>query len=389
MNFIKDILIDSLTITAFVLIMMLVIEYFNVTTRGTFSNSLKKRKSLQILLAALLGIIPGCLGTYTVVSLFTHNLIGIGALVSATIATLGDEAFYLFSMAPKEAIIIHGILFLLAIIAGFVVQMVLKNKVFFKENTGHLTIHEENETTGCRVCFKDVKNQLIKISFHRALLIFGLFGLIGFVVFNGDGHDHHAEESVHESGGIIEKEHTETLFTESIFKISHKDELIDNDNSEDHLTFDWFKITLLIVAFFTLFVVLTVSDHFLEDHLWKHILKKHFIKVFLWTFITLIIIKISGQFIEFKDFVDQNKYYIMFLALLIGIIPESGPHMLFVTMYVSGSLPLSILIANSIVQDGHGALPLFAESKKTFFLVKGINLLIGAIVGYTGLFFGF
>jgi hypothetical protein len=54
-------------------------------------------------------------------------------------------------------------------------------------------------------------------------------------------------------------------------------------------------------------------------------------------------------------------------------------------MFVSGTIPLSILIANSIVQDGHGALPLFAESKKSFFVIKLINLSIGFLIGAIGL----
>jgi hypothetical protein len=39
------------------------------------------------------------------------------------------------------------------------------------------------------------------------------------------------------------------------------------------------------------------------------------------------------------------------------------------------------LLANSIVQDGHGMLPLFAESKKDFVKVKLINMGVGLVVG--------
>jgi hypothetical protein len=75
--------------------------------------------------------------------------------------------------------------------------------------------------------------------------------------------------------------------------------------------------------------------------------------------------------------------------LFIGIIPESGPHLIFVTLFVSGSIPFSILIANSIVQDGHGALPLLAESRKSFLYMKGVNFIVGLLVGITGILAGF
>jgi hypothetical protein len=42
---------------------------------------------------------------------------------------------------------------------------------------------------------------------------------------------------------------------------------------------------------------------------------------------------------------------------------------------------LGTLVASSIVQDGHGMLPLLAESRVDFLRVKGINLLAGVVVG--------
>jgi hypothetical protein len=74
---------------------------------------------------------------------------------------------------------------------------------------------------------------------------------------------------------------------------------------------------------------------------------------------------------------------------LVGIIPESGPHLIFVILFASGSIPISILLASSIVQDGHGSLPLLAESPKGFLKVKLINILVGLIAGFSGLMLGF
>jgi hypothetical protein len=46
-------------------------------------------------------------------------------------------------------------------------------------------------------------------------------------------------------------------------------------------------------------------------------------------------------------------------------------------------------MANSIVQNGHGSLPLLAESKKSFVIMKIINILVGLFVGVVGLLFNF
>jgi hypothetical protein len=40
------------------------------------------------------------------------------------------------------------------------------------------------------------------------------------------------------------------------------------------------------------------------------------------------------------------------------------------------------------VQDGHGSLPLLAETRKGFFLIKAINIAVGLIVGLIGIFAG-
>ena len=68
-----------------------------------------------------------------------------------------------------------------------------------------------------------------------------------------------------------------------------------------------------------------------------------------------------------------------------GIIPESGPHLIFVMMYAQGLIPFSVLLTSSFVQDGHGMLPLLSYSLRDSILIKMINLAFGLAVG--GIFF--
>ena len=92
---------------------------------------------------------------------------------------------------------------------------------------------------------------------------------------------------------------------------------------------------------------------------------------------------------DINGWIANNMFVVLAVALLIGIIPESGPHLVFVTLFASGTIPFSILLASSIVQDGHGMLPLLAESKRGFLSVKAVNLVFGAIAGIIGLLLGF
>jgi hypothetical protein len=90
----------ALMITSFVFVMMLIIEYLNVQTKGSWQNSLQKSRWMQYLLSAFLGATPGCLGAFTVVALYAHNIVSFGALVTVMISTSGDEAYVMLSIFP-------------------------------------------------------------------------------------------------------------------------------------------------------------------------------------------------------------------------------------------------------------------------------------------------
>jgi hypothetical protein len=77
---------NSLMITVFLLFMIVIIDYINVQTRNIWSEKLISSPFLQLILAAFLGITPGCFGAFTVVSLYTHRTMNLGVLVTVMIA---------------------------------------------------------------------------------------------------------------------------------------------------------------------------------------------------------------------------------------------------------------------------------------------------------------
>lgn len=363
---IQDIFKHSLMITAFVLIIMLIIEYVNVSTRGTFQAALKRRGWMQIIVATVLGLVPGCVGTFTVVSLYSHNILSLGALVAALISASGDEAFFMFSMIPETAIKLNIILLILAIVFGFVVDYVIRRKPNLKKYESHMQIHE-HEVKHVQLSVSSIKEHFKSISFPRALLLLGIF-LFVLGLITGTLDDVH----LHASAADAVKEQLHEL----------------------HKGFFGFEpsgvnIIFLIVSVLALVLIVIVPDHFLEHHLWDHIIKKHFLKVLLWTAGALALTAVIITFIDVRVWIHDNLWVILIVAVLIGIIPESGPHMIFISLFMSGTIPFSILLANTIVQDGHGALPLLAESKRSFFLVKSINTIIAFSAGAIGLIFGF
>ena len=88
-----DVFRNTLMITCFVIVIMLFIELTNVLTQGSWTRWLGKYPSLQVVLAAVLGLIPGCFGGFAVVGMWTHGVVSFGALLAAMISSVGDEAF--------------------------------------------------------------------------------------------------------------------------------------------------------------------------------------------------------------------------------------------------------------------------------------------------------
>jgi len=354
-----SILKNSLAITFFVLSMMLFIEYINVRTAGSFSKKIRKNKFKQVLLGTVLGIIPGCMGSYTVVTLYTHNLLSFGALIAAFSAAMGDEAFLLFSIQPLVALKIAGILFIVGLSSGLIVDLIFKKKNASIPKLEHFTIHEKEEASNIPI-WKTIKQNISSASPHRSLLLFGVLIIMILSLFGQMGHSH---------------------------DISQAFSLDSHQTHETHHNegFNLLTLTFVSISLIALFIISVVSEHFLEEHFWNHVIKKHFIKIIVWTSIILAGVQILNHFVHIQDFVSNNYILLLIFAVLVGIIPESGPHVIFFTLYISGTIPLSILLANSIVQDGHAALPLFAENKKAFLKVKIINIVIGFLVGYIGL----
>lgn len=342
METIYKILLHAIMITGFVFVMMLVIEYINVQTKGLWQKNITKNKWRQYLIASILGAIPGCLGAFTVVAMFSHRLVSFGALVTAMIATSGDEAFIMFAMFPKKAILLTIIIFVVGILAGYLTDKFYKpKKVLDKASSHRFPLHNE---PACKCFEKDkIWINLFHPSKYRltiAIIILALIIGIATGILAGD------------------------------LEI-------------------WMKISVLLAFLFSLFIVITVPNHFIKKHIWEHIVKMHLPRIFLWVFGILLFINFLMNYIDIQAWISTNMYIVLLVAVLIGFIPESGPHLIFVTLFAQGSIPFSILLASSISQDGHGMLPMLAESKRSFLAVKIVNMIFAFIIGLSTLLLGF
>ena len=324
-----DVIEQALSVTAFVAVMMITVEYLNVLTRGTWARTLSASPRRQYLLAVLLGATPGCLGAFAVVTLYSHRMVSFGALVAAMVATSGDEAFVMLALFPGTAGLLMAVLALVGWVAGAATDALLPVP---RASAHGFELHEEDDCRsfpGRRILAQLREPSVVRGSLALATLAFLV------VLASGSGL---APSSV----GL--------------------------------------RALLAGLGVFTLFVVLTVPEHFLEAHLWHHVVLQHVPRIFAWTGGALLVTRLAMELWPASPPSATAHWLVLAAASLLGLVPESGPHLLFVTLFDQGLVPLSTLVASSIVQDGHGMLPLLAHSWRAFIKVKIINLVVGLIV---------
>ncbi len=371
-----DILRNSVMITGFVFVMMLVIEYVNVVTSGRWGEKLARNRAGQYILAAVLGALPGCLGPFAIVAMFSHRIVGLGAVITAMIATSGDETFVMLALMPKQTMILIPALMATGILAGILVDSLsLRVNFLEKVHCDGLVVHEGHE--GNAFPKGGIARQWRNCTPARGILAVTIVLLLVAVMTGQLAHGYHGLVDPGEtSKELIEQVHEEEGAHD------HEAEPAAHDH-EGHEGWGWIRITLLVTSLMALFIVVTVPDHFLDEHLWRHIAIRHVPRIFLWAFGALLVLHLltSNLDIDLGNLAAKGQWFVLLAACLAGLIPQSGPHLIFVTLFVGGYIPMSVLLANSIVQDGHGMLPVLAYSRRVFILIKIINLIFGLIVG--------
>ena len=399
-----EIIRNSILITGLVVIMMMMIESLNIESKGLFFKVLRKTKVGQVVIASLLGSIPGCMGGFATVSLYTHRMFSFGALVAMMIASSGDEAFVMLAMIPEQALIIFAVLFVLAIAVG-----IITDKIYDRVHARKCGLHDheecgvhtdcdgfeihEHEISTSDYCpprndvsasseddrytsLRAKRGNLRHFGWKRISMLVGLALFIAALGTGMLGHDHSAHEGHDHSGHV---------HTEACEHHAHADH--DHGHTIDLLSEDWMNVLFAGLSVIMLVVLIFAKDHFVEEHLWNHIIKKHLPTIFAWTFGVLLVLGVVMHYVDIDNWISDNTALMILLATLIGIIPESGPHMIFVTLFAAGVVPFPVLLASSISQDGHAGIPLLAESKKSFAQAKLINCFVALAAGYAAMLF--
>lgn len=386
-------------VTAFVGGVLLIFGYINYVLSGKLVESIGKSKKAQPIIGSLLGLTPGCGGAIFVMPLFPQGVVSFGTIVATLIATMGDSAFVLMSVNPLAYLWVSILSFLVAIVTGYLVDLLpIGQKLFEEINLKRAARREkqkqENEEaheklfreSGCRIDkyvhvghvegddidmilhhnikgHQDTDSLGYKIT-HKFYPVYWLVIGIGLVLGIMDLFRFDLNELfIPNLGSIVGVTGT----TASIFMMIMSKKFIQDDTHEEvELKAQSFKETIIHNAQETAFVAMWVFAAYLVYEFFVLALGKG--------------IYVDGEALM-SGFLSRTGLSAVIMGVLIGIIPGCGPQIIFVSLFIKGFVPFSALLANAISQDGDALFPLLAIDRKSSLWATIFNTVTALIVG--------
>ena len=339
---VRSTLVDAyLQVSVFVGFTLFIFIGMDSLTKYNIQFILDKTKKYHVIMASLLGALPGCGGAIIVVTQYIQGRISFGSLVAVLTATMGDAAFLLLAAEPSTGLFIFGLGFVVGSISGLIVDMI--------HGKGYL-----QGDSKISVEFEKIKKTFVsKFNIFWLLIFLPGFILGLFVAFQKDidqllniPQGLSITASVGAAGAIL-----------SIFMWSL------NPLSDFQCSTDRSRNLLSRVVDTTNFVT-------------------------TWVICGFLIFEIFIFFTEFnlKLFFEIWSPFVPLMAILFGFLPGCGPQIVVTTFYLNGFIPLSAEIGNAISNDGDALFPAIALTPKAAIVATLYSAIPAIIFAYGYMF---
>ncbi len=340
---VRQVLVDAyLQVSVFVGFTLFIFIGLDALTKFNIAYILEKTKKFHVMMASLLGAIPGCGGAIVVVTQYIQGRISFGSLVAVLTATMGDAAFLLLAAEPKTGLLIFTLGAFVGALTGYVVDF-FHGKSYLQGNSK------------IKVEFQKLKKTFVsRFNFFWSLIFLPGF-IIGLLVasqvdvdklFNIPK-DYSLVSFIGLSGAIL-----------SIFMWSL------NPLSDFQCSTDRTRSFVPRVVDTTNFVTLWVICGFLMFELFMYFTS-----------------------IDLKAFFNIWLPLVPLVAILFGFLPGCGPQIIVTTFYLNGYIPLSAEIGNAISNDGDALFPAIALAPKAAIIATLYSAVPAIIFAYSFMFF--
>jgi|TARA_B100001057_G_scaffold42679_1_gene38197 hypothetical protein len=332
-----------LQVSVFVGFTLFIFIGLDALTKFNISYILDNTKKYHVVMASLLGALPGCGGAIVVVTQYIQGRISFGSLVAVLTATMGDAAFLLLAAEPLTGLFIFGLGAFVGIISGYIVDQI--HGVNYLQGDSKIKIEFE----------KISKNFVSKFNIFWTLIFIPGFVVGLFVAFQQDVDQLLSIPdglsivySIGAAGAIL------CIFMWSL-----------NPLSDFQCSTDRSRNLLSRVVDTTNFVTTWVICGFLTFEIFMYFTEYNL-----------------------KTFFEIWLPFVPLMAVLFGFLPGCGPQIVVTTFYLNGFIPLSAEIGNAISNDGDALFPAIALTPKAA-IIATLYSAIPAIVFAYGFMFIF
>ena len=333
----REILVNSssdafIAVSSFVGMTLLIFTFLEKKNFNLQKLILNNRR-FEIPICSFLGAIPGCGGAIMVMSLFTRGVVSFGAILAALISTMGDAAFLLIAVKPEAALIILPVTFIVGIISGYIAQPFTKN--FLKEKINK------------SISINDLPKNKTSNKFYNLWFLILIPGLIL---------------------GLINAFNIDANF--EIFGI-------------DIVLVFSFSAALFCLLLWVLNPLTDIQMASIHENSYRRVVDTTCF-VTVWVIISFVLyelINLSTNGAIFDSLILFGPF-LPLIAILIGFIPGCGPQIMITSMYVSGQIPMSAQIGNSISNDGDALFPAIAISAKAAIVATLYSAIPAVFIAY-------
>ncbi len=181
--------LDTLKMLPFLIIAFLILEYAEKQLETKSSEMIKKADKAGPLSGALLGLIPQCGFSVIGSNFYAKRFITLGTLIAIYLST-SDEALLVMLTKPErilDILLVMGIKFVIAVLAGYTIDLILRKKAVGNSDCHHCHHHEDScedeELIGEEHCCSHTDwRAIIKCTAKRTISVFLFLFLANFAV---------------------------------------------------------------------------------------------------------------------------------------------------------------------------------------------------------------
>ncbi|REL35240.1 putative manganese transporter [Thalassotalea euphylliae] len=321
----------------------------------TIAKNKRYQATRQVVIASVLGVLPGCGGAIVVITQYVSGRMGFGAVAAVLTSTMGDAAFLLLAAEPLTGLGVALMSLIVGILSGLAVNRI-HGPDFLRKTVVDNAISDQ--WSQCSSSRSSAHRQVVPRRLRYQGLAWQWLMLPGAIV------------------GLMMAAQVDVA---SVLSVS--DTYVSALGALFALTFIFLWSVTREVTNFESIVA--------EDKKLKQ--SKAFQKVALDTnFVTswVVMAFLSFELVMHYGQFDLTNAFKLFgaaaplMGVLVGMIPGCGPQIITTSLYLSGAIPLSAQLGNAISNDGDALFPAIALSPKVAIVATLYSAIPALIVAY-------